>query len=307
MKAKILLPLIAIPLIVLGYSSMYIVDETQQVILIEFGKPIGNPIQEPGLYFKLPYREVRYFDKRILNWDGEPNEVPTNDKTFIWVDTTARWKIVDPLVFLQRLGNENRAQIVLNNLIDGAVRDLVTKNDLIEIILSSDWKEEYSVSTEAKRKIGDIRVGRDNFSNLIKVALAEEMRKNGIVLLDVLINRLNYTEKVRSRVYDRMISERKRIASRLRSEGEGAKANILGEMDRELKSIESEAFRKSEEIRGEADAKALELYGEAHSVDPEFFSFYMTLENYRDMIGKNTKLVIDSESDIYRLLKSKDL
>ena len=187
------------------YDTLYIVNEGQQVIITQFGRPVGEPIKEAGLYVKMPFFEkVTTFEKRILTWDGEPNEVPTNDKTFIWVDTSAKWRIVDPLRFLQRLGDEERAVRTMNQVINGAIRDLVTKNDLSEVILSSDWKKEYAVSSEITQDINrNVEVGRDNYSKIIIANLKPVAEDYGIEILDILINRLNYTDQVREKVFER--------------------------------------------------------------------------------------------------------
>ena len=289
-----------------GYNTLYTVREDQQVIITQFGKPIGEPTTEAGLYFKTPFLQTAiYFDKKILSWDGEPNEIPTNDKTFIWVDTSARWKIVKPLVFYQRMRSQSRALQILSENIDGAVRDLVTKNDLSEIILSSDWKKEYSVNTETtKEVVRNVQVGRDKYSQIIKDNLKNVVEDYGIEIIDVFIKRINYTDQVRGKVYERMISERKRIAAKKRSEGEGEKSLILGQLEKELSQIQSQAILESKEIKGEADAQAARIFGEAYSKDANFYNFYQTLKNYREIVGKNTKLVISSDSEIYKYLSS---
>lgn len=305
MQFKFIFIILGVLVLFVGYSSFFVVDERNQVVITQFGKPVGDPVTTAGLNFKLPFiQKITYFDKRILKWDGKPNEIPTNDKTFIWVDTTARWRIVKPLVFLQRLNNTDRALSVLSNIIDGAVRDLITRNDLIEIILSSDWRKEYAVSTEAAtRESRVVTVGRDRFSNLVLEAVKQLTTDYGIEVLDVLVKRLNYTQQVRERVYDRMISERQRIAAEIRSEGEGEKAEILGKLERELNTIQSEAFRESETIRGTADALATRIYGQAYGAAPEFYAFYSTLESYKTILKENSKLIIDADSDIYKYIK----
>ena len=300
---KILAGIVSVIIIVVLLNSFFVVQETEQAIVTEFGKPVEEAYKEAGIYFLLPWRKVRFFEKRILKLDGEPNEIPTNDKTFIWVDTTARWKIINPLVFFQRLNNEFRAETFLSDLIEGTVRDLVTKNDLAEIIVSSDWKEEYSVTTEASRNAQrKIEVGRDKIALLIQKSIKSVASSYGIEIVDVLIKRLNYTNKVRTKVYDRMISERKRIAAQKRSEGEGQKAEILGQLSRELNNVQSEAFRESQTIRGIADAEATRIYGTAYSVDPKFYEFYVSLESYKDILQKNTTLVIEPSSTLYKTL-----
>lgn len=288
-----------------GYNSMYVVDEGSQAIVTMFGKPVGEASSEAGLYFKLPIlQKVHLFEKRVLKWDGDPNEIPTKDKKYIWVDTTARWKISDPLLFLQRVKDINRATYVLNDLINGKVRDFVTKNDLVEIIRSSDWQESYTLTTETTgRKKAEVNVGRDQFSRMVLSEVSEVTRSFGIELLDVLVKRINYTTQVRDTVYARMISERKRIAAQIRSEGQANRANILGDMDKQLKQIESDAYKKSEQIRGKADGSATRIYGNAYNRDPKFYQFLTTLDSYKTVLGKNTKLVIDANSPLYKYFK----
>ena len=291
-------------LVLAGYNSFFTIQEIQQVVVTEFGKPVRS-IKNAGLYFKLPWYKVHYFDKRLLTIAGEPNNIPTNDKTFIWVDTTARWKITNPLIYFQRLNNERRAASVLSDLIEGIIRDLVTKNDLNEIIISSDWKEKYSVSTERKGTTDrSVKYGRDGITKFIIQNLNNAEEEYGIEIVDILIKRINYTDKVRQKVYERMISERKRIAAQKRSEGEGEKAEILGKLSRELSSIDSTAAKEAKKIRGQADAKATKIYGEAYSKDAEFYRFFETLESYKKTIGSNTKMVIDANSPLYRYFSS---
>jgi len=285
MKKVLLVVLLILAFIV--FDGYFIVDEGEQVIITQFGEPVRGAILDAGLYFKIPFaQKTHFFDKRILKWDGEPNEIPTQDKKYIWVDTTARWKINDPLLFLQRMNNLNRASSTLDDLINGAVRDFVTKNDLIEIIRSSDWKSDYTQTTESSQKNkDDVMVGRDKMSQIVLERASKTASSFGMELLDVLVKRINYTTKVRDTVYARMISERQKIAEQKRSEGEAQKARILGSMERELKKIESGAYKTSEQIRGTADAKATEIYGEAYNKDPEFYAFITTLESYSKAMG----------------------
>ena len=286
------------------YSSIFIIKEIQQAVVTEFGRPVKS-IKNAGLYFKLPWQKVLYFDKRLLKISGEANEIPTNDKTFIWVDTTARWKIIDPLTYFQRLNNELRATSVISDLIEGIIRDLVTKNDLNEIIISSDWKEEYSVGTEREEKVDRaVRYGRDGITDIIIQNLKNVEDEYGINIVDILIKRINYTDQVRQKVYERMISERKRIAAEKRSQGEGEKSEILGKLSRELSEITSSAAKDAQKIKGEADAKATNIYGQSYSQDPEFYRFYETLKSYKKTIGENTKLVIDVNSPLYTYFSS---
>jgi len=288
-----------------GFNSFFVINEGQQVIVTQFGRPIGDKIESAGLYFKIPMiQKLHYFDKRILKWDGEPNEIPTKDKKYIWVDTTARWRIADPLVFLQRMGSMNRANLTLSDLINGAVRDFVTKNNLVEIVRSSDWEKEYSMSTESSGAKAEVKVGRDGFSRLVLTNVALKADDLGIELLDVLVKRVNYTDKVRQKVYSRMISERERIATQRRSEGEAVKAKILGETEKRMKEIISGAYKRSQEIRGTADGKATRIYGDVYRVDPGFYRFMATLDAYKSTLGSNTRIVIDAKSPLYQFLSA---
>ena len=300
---KQLLIAIVTILVIVGYNGVYILDEGEQAIKTQFGEPIGEAILDAGLYFKTPFiQDIHYFDKRILKWDGDPNEIPTQDKKYIWVDTTARWRINDPLLFLQRMNNQARALSRLDDLVNGAVRDFVTKNNLVEIIRSSDWNSSYTLTTETTVK-EKITVGRDKMSQIVMDNVAIVAKSFGIEILDVLIKRINYTTKVRSTVYARMISERQRIAEQKRSEGEAQKAEIFGNMERQLKEIKSGAYKKAEEIRGRADGKVTEIYGTAYNHDPEFYAFLTTMDSYKKVLGNNTRLVIQTDSPIYKYLK----
>lgn len=298
--------IIVVALGVTVWDGFYILKEGQQAVVTQFGAPVGEPQTEAGLKLKMPFiQDIRFFEKKILIWDGAPNQIPTNDKTFIYLDTTARWRIVDSLRFLQAVGSENRARTLLDDILDGTLRDLVNKHDLIEIIRSSDWTKDYMTSTS---QAGDLIVppelGRDKISELVLEAAAKVMPKYGIELIDVMFKRVNYIDSVREKVYDRMISERKRIAAEKRSLGEGRKAEILGRVERELKEITSKAKREAVEIEGKADAEATKIYGKAYSNDPEFYAFIRSLESYRDIITSNTSLVLSSDSDLFKYLES---
>ena len=288
------------------WDGFYVLREGQQAVITQFGRPVGQSILTAGLKFKLPViQKVQYFDKRILVWDGDPNQIPTNDKTFIYMDNTARWRIVDPLRFLQAVGTERRAMTLLGDILDGTVRDLVNKNDLIEIIRSSDWSPDFMASTVQSRDlVVPPKVGRDRISHMVLEAASKITPQYGIELMDVMFKRVNYIESVRLKVYDRMISERKRIAAEKRSTGEGLKAEILGRVDRELAEITSKARREATEIRGTADAEATKIYGEAYSAHAEFFAFQKSLESYRNIITKNTSLILSSDSDLFHYLEN---
>ncbi|WP_028580005.1 protease modulator HflC [Desulfogranum japonicum] len=305
---KILQILFLLLILATGLSVMdgfFTLEEGQQAVITQFGKPVGEPLTKAGLKFKMPFvQKVRYFEKKILIWDGEPNQIPTNDKTFIYLDTTARWRISDALRFLQAVGSERYAQSLLDDILDGTLRDLVNKNNLIEIIRSSDWTSDYIASTHQSRDmIKAPNQGRDVISDQVLEAASKVTPQYGIELIDVMFKRVNYIDSVRERVYDRMISERKRIAAEKRSLGEGRKAEILGRVERELQEIISTAKKEAMEIKGEADAKATKIYGDVYSKDPEFYAFIRSLESYRDIITDNTSLVLSSDSDLFKYLK----
>lgn len=287
-------------------DGFYILPEGKQAVITQFGAPVGESKTSAGLKFKMPFiQRVRFFEKRILIWDGDPNQIATNDKTFIFMDNTARWRITDALRFLQAVGTEMRAQTLLDDIINGAVRDLVNQNDLIEIIRSSDWNKEFSFSRYREEEMNRVpEKGRDKISELVLQQASKDTLKYGIELIDVMFKRVNYIQSVRDKVYSRMISERKRIAAEKRSLGEGRKAEILGKVDRELKEITSEAKRKATEIRGQADAEATKLYGEAYNRNADFYFFQKSLESYRNIIGENTSLILSPKSELLQYLES---
>lgn len=286
------------------YNSFFILPEGKQVVITQFGRPVGKPITEAGLKFKTPFiQEVTFFDKMILIWDGDPNQVPTNDKTFVYLDITARWRISNALVFLQAVNNEKRAQTILDDIIDGTVRDLVNKNDLVEIIRSSDWDPE-GMGFGPAGKDEQIRYGRDKISAMIHAAASKATPQYGIELVDVMFKRVNYIETVQQRVYERMISERKRIAAEKRSTGEGLKSEILGKLERELREVSSLAVRESQKIKGQADGEAAKIYADAYNQDPEFYAFSKSMDAYRHTMGDNTRLVISPDSPFFKYLKT---
>lgn len=288
------------------WDGFYILPEGQQAVITQFGAPVGEPVTKAGLKLKTPFiQHIQFFEKRILIWDGDPNQIPTNDKTFIYMDNTARWRISNALRFLQAVGNETRAQSLLDDIINGTVRDLVNKNNLIEIIRSSDWSQDFVASTTSSRDMTrPPQKGRDKISEMVLAQASKVTPKYGIELIDVMFKRVNYIESVREKVYTRMISERKRIAAEKRSLGEGRKAEILGKVERELREITSEAKREATEIKGKADAEATKLYGAAYSKHPEFYSFQRSLESYKDIISGNTSLILSPESDLFQYLQS---
>lgn len=305
MKAPIFVVLI-VAIIFVGMDGLYVVNEAEQAIVTEFGKPVGD-VSESGLHFKMPFiQKVSRFEKRILKWDGAPNQIPTKDKRFIWIDTTARWRINNPLLFYTTVATERGAMSRLDDIIDSVVRDAVSSRLLVELVRGSDYKAQ---GAEERFEIEGVEVAKENLVGReeIMAGILDKARANtpdyGIELLDVQIKRINYVEQVRTRVYERMINERKKVAAQYRSEGEGEKADILGQMERELKEISSEAYRKVLEVRGGADAEAAAIYAEAYNKDKEFYAFLRTLESYRKSIQNNGRLVISTDSDYYRYLK----
>ncbi len=296
---------VAIIGLILFASSIYVVDMTQQVVVTQFGRPIGDPITAPGLKMKIPFiQKANMFEKRILEWDGNPSQIPTKDKKYIWVDTFARWKIIDPLRFMQSVSNELGAQARLDDVIDAVTRDLITSHDLLEVVRTSN-REMAATELDVQTREGEtIEVGRSEIERLILERAAEQMPRYGIELVDVRIKRVNYVEEVRLKVYERMISERRRIAERYRSEGQGQSAEIRGQKEKELDRITSEAYRIAEEVRGDADAEATGIYAGAYGRDPEFYSFLRTLESYKATLSGDTSVILTTESDYLKYLKS---
>ena len=286
------------------WDGFFIVQEGSQAVVTQFGAPVGQPVTEAGLHFKKPFiQAVRLFEKRILIWDGDPNQIPTNDKTFVYIDATARWRISDALRFLQAVDNVPRAMTLLDDIVDSSIRDLVNKNNLVEIIRSSDWEPgQFDAGVAEEAKAEPIKLGRDKISQMIFEAASKLTVDYGIELVDVMLKRVNYIDTVREKVYERMISERKRIAAEKRSLGEGQKAEILGKVERELKLITSQATREAEEIKGKADAEAAGIYAEAYSRDPEFYAFSKSLETYRNTFGANTRMILSSDAEFYKYL-----
>lgn len=308
MKIERWIPIIVVVilgLIVVG-GSLYTIDQTQQVVITQFGEPIGDPISEPGLHVKIPFiQKVNSFEKRILAWDGLPTQVPTKDKRYIWVDTTARWRIVDPLKFLQSVGREMTALGRLDDIIDSATRNQITNHLLYELVRDSGREfVETEVSLEIEEELGVVQYGREKISRGILEEAALLVPQFGIELVDVRIKRLNYVERVREGVYARMIAERERVAEEYRSEGEGVRAEIEGRRAKELQRITSEAYRTAQEIKGKADAEATKIYADAYNKGPEFYSFLRTLEIYEDTMDENTWLIMTSDSDFYKYLKT---
>ena len=297
--------------IVLLYASMYTLDEVEQAIVLQFGRPVGDPVMTPGLHFKLPFiQEVRRFDKRLLSWDGDPNQIPTRGEQFISVDTTARWRIANPLTFLQRVHDERGAINRLNDILDSVVRDHISASELSEIVRSHDWqvteedlKRALAAEDEEEDLLQEVKVGREQLVASILATAQEQMYEYGIELEDIRVKRVDYVQAVQERVFERMVAERQRMAEEFRSEGAGRAAEIEGQTERMLAEIISEAQREAEITRGKADAEATRIYNEAFGADPEFYAFFRTLESYTDSLGDNTTVIISSDSEYFRLLR----
>jgi modulator of FtsH protease HflC len=291
-------------------GTLYTLEEGQQAVILQFGRPVGQPVTDAGLHLKLPFiQDVRRFEKRLLIWDGDPNQIPTKGREFIWVDTTARWRIADAKKFLESVATETGAQSRLNDIIDSVVRDQVSASELVELVRSASWEvppgevlEEVPAEMQEELK-KQIARGREEITRTILAEARKIIPQYGIELVDVRIKRLNYVESVQEKVYARMISERKRIAARFRSEGEGRSAEILGTMEKELRQIRSNAYRQVQEIQGKGDAEATNVYGEAYGGDPEFYAFSRTLEAYKEGQNKNSVVILTTASDYYRYLK----
>lgn len=295
-------------LALVALDGTYIVDETEQVIITQFGDPIGGAITEPGMKFKVPLiQRANFFDKRYLEWDGDRNQVPTKDKKFIFVDTYARWQIIDPLQFFKRLRDERGAQSRLDDILDGETRNAIASQDLVEVVRSTnrDPISGATITEVVEDSLANIAMGRDSIQTNIQQLANNRAKDLGIEILDFRFKRINYVEEVRQTVYDRMISERNRIADKFRSEGQGEAARINGEKERELQSIQSSAFRKAEEIRGKADAQATAIYAEVYDQTQaarELYNFTRTMESYGKVFDKQTSIILSTDSEFYKFL-----
>jgi modulator of FtsH protease HflC len=310
MNKLVILLVVALGALLLLVNSAYIIDQSEQGIIVQFGEPIGDVVDEPGLHWRVPFiQEVRRYDRRLLAWDGDVSQIPTLGREFIVVDTTARWRIADPLQFLRSVRDEAGARTRLDDIIDSVARDIVSGTDLEEIVRSADWSVDVTgiVAEEGltidESELEKPKKGRGQLEREMLAAASRLMPGLGIELVDVRIKRINYIDSVRVQVESRMISERQSIAERFRSEGQGRSQEILGNMERELRRIRSEAERTAQEIIGKADAEATRVYGLAYGKDPEFYTFSKTLESY-DALGENSTLIIDAQSDFFRYLQS---
>lgn len=304
----IIVSLLAITVI----SSAFIVDETEQVVITRFGEPVRKPIIEPGLHWKIPFIEIVHkFDKRVLEWDGDPSQVPTRDKKFIWVDLTGRWRIKEPLTFLRTMHNEQNAVTRLDDIMEGITRNFITRHNLVGVVRNTnDILELKNIAQEdaleegisGKADYATIREGRNEITRQILESARGVVAEYGIELIDLRIKRINYVKSVQEKVFDRMISERKRAAEQLRSEGQGVRAEVEGQKEKELKRITSEAYRTAQTIKGKADAESTKTYGDAYSKDPEFYAFTETLKIYPETL-KDSQVILTTDSDFLQYLK----
>ncbi len=300
----VLIALLVIAVIVL-FNGLFIVDETQQVVITRFGAPRGSAITDPGVKFKVPLMDrAHFFDKRFLEWDGDSDQATTADKRFIWVDTYARWRISDPRLFLERLSDERAAQTRLDDIIDGATKRAVAKHDLVSLVRSTNREvtPDPSLPESEVGELATIVKGRREVMREILENASQDTSDLGIEVVDVRFKSIDYVEAVRQNAYERMIAERNRIAQRFLSEGQGESARIRGEKERELKKIESEAYRKSQELVGQADGEATAIYAKAYNKDPEFYQFLKTMESYQDALDKDSWLILTTDSDFFKFL-----
>ncbi len=291
---------------ILILNSAFIVDQTEQVVITQFGEPIGSPIKDPGLHWKIPFiQTIHKFDSRILEWDGYSSQIPTKDKKFIWVEVTGRWRIESPLLFLKTVYTERNAQSRLDGIMDGITRNFITRHNIVDVIRSTD--DILKIAKTEDEIIGDsqlekIEIGRDEITRQILMTAKKSLKDFGIELIDLRITRVNYIDSVLQKVFERMISERKRAAEQLRSEGQGIRAEIEGQKGKDLKKIESEAYRQAQKIKGSADAESTKIYGDAYSKDLDYYTFVATLEKYPATL-KNARVVLSTDSDFVKYLK----
>ena len=309
MKSKGVVIVVILVGLLLISGGIYTVDETEQVVVTQFGKVVGKPVTDPGLNFKIPFiQNANYFPKNLLEWDGDPGQIPTLDKTYIWVDTFARWKIVDPLKFFQTVNNVTGALSRLDDIVDAAVRNYITSYSLIETVRRTNRElDTFEAGLEDmekdKRDLGVVKFGREKIAKGIMEQTQPKLAKFGIEMVDVKIKRVNYVEEVQRSVFGRMIAERNQIAEKFRSEGKGEARKIEGDTEREMKRITSEAYKKAQEVMGKADAKATKIYADAYGLSPDFYSFVKTLEIYQQTLDKESSLILSTDSEFFKYLK----
>ena len=310
-KSYIGIGIVILLVLIAANGSLYVLDETQQAIVTQFGKPVGEPRTSPGLNFKVPFiQKVQFFDKRYLEWDGERNQVPTMDKKFIFVDSYARWEITNPLQFFIRLRDERSARSRLDDILDGETRNAIASHSLLDLVRSTNRDPEITEEfMEALEVLEDINVGKAVIEKIVLEKANERTADLGVRILDFRFKRMNYVDEVRDRVYDRMVSERQRIADQFRSEGQGEARKIQGSKERELAEIQSEAFREAEEIKGRADAEATAIYASAYNQSRsavDLYKFLRTMESFEKSLDENTSIILSTDSEFFRYLNSLD-
>ncbi|MCW8799727.1 MAG: protease modulator HflC [Desulfobacter sp.] len=314
-RVNVFLLAVAVIAAVVLYNSAYVIDETEQVVITQFGRIVGDAKKTPGLKFKVPFiQKVNYFPKNLLEWDGDPGQIPTKDKKYIWVDTFARWRISDPIVYFQTVKDEFSGLKRLDDIIDPAMRDLISAYPLVESVRNTDRPmdtfdviqgQEVKEGEETPKRMVRYRVdlGRAEIARQIEKQAREKLADFGIQVVDVKIKRINYIDSVRSSVYDRMIAERNQIAEKFRAEGQGEASNIRGEKERDLQVIKSQAYKQAQEIKGKADAEATRIYAGAYGQDPEFYAFVKTMELYKNTLEKNSTVILSTDSDLMKYFK----
>jgi modulator of FtsH protease HflC len=312
MKAKyILISITAILLLIVLFQSTFIVQEYEQVVITQFGKPVGNAITSPGIYFKAPFiQKTNFFEKRFMEWEGDPNQVPTEDKKYIFIASYARWQITDPLKFFKRLTNEKMAQSRIDDIVDGETRNFVAKHNLEELVRSSNRTPVTdSISGVTADSLSQIIVGREKIQHMILKQANKETADLGIVILDFRFKRINYVKEVQEQVFERMRSERFNMAEKFRSEGQGEASRINGDRDRELKTIQSKAFKDAEEIKGKADAEAANIYASAYNqsaMSQNLYAFLKSMETFEKTFNEKSAIILSTDSELYKYLKSMD-
>ncbi len=306
MNRLILVIIVGVIAAIVIKASTFTISEGEQAVITQFGKPVGEVIV-PGLYFRTPFiQEVHRLEKRLLPWDGDPENMPTKDKKRIYIDVWARWKIVDPMKFFVAVRTAGRADTILDDLIDSAVRDVVARYNLIEAVRSTNKQlvyESQEFQDEQKGRQERIAVGRQQMEEEMLATVGDLKATYGMEVTNVHIKRVNYIESVRREVYERMKSERMRIASLLQSEAEEERNRIIGSTRKELDEIEGQMKQRSAEIRGEADAAVITIYAEAIGKDLEFFEFMRRLEAYRRTLRSGVRLVLSTDNEFLKLLR----
>jgi modulator of FtsH protease HflC len=300
--------IILLAILIVIIDSVFKVKENEQVVITQFGKPVGEAKTTPGLKLKVPFiQKTNYFEKRFMEWDGDPNQLPTKDKKFIFVEAYARWHITDPLQFFKRLTDERGALSRLSDILDGETRDIIANHNLEEVVRSTNRvpAPSGSIGEEVGDTLSDIKTGRLEIQQMILQSANQKASDLGIIILDVRLKRLDYVEDVKTQVYERMKSERYRIAEKFRSEGAGEASKINGEKERDLKTIQSEAYRKAEEIRGQADARATAIYAGAYDQSASsrsLYSFSKSMETFEKTFDSTTTIIVSTKSELYRYL-----